>query len=121
MFVTLEDETGIANLVLWAETLEKYHRVVLSASMVAVRGRIQREGEVVHLLGYHLADLSRELASVGEREAVFLLPRGRGDEFHYAGAGLDPRGRQSKGPAPRDISVPDSRVGSIRAASRGFR
>jgi error-prone DNA polymerase len=89
--------------------------------MVAVRGRIQREGEVVHLVAYHLADLSRELASVGEREAAFLLPHGRGDEFHYGGPGLDPREGQSKGPVPRDISVPDSRVGSISVRSRDFR
>jgi error-prone DNA polymerase len=121
MFITLEDETGIANLVVWAKTFEKYRRVVLSASMVAVRGRIQREGEVVHLVAHHLADLSRELASVGEREAAFLLPHGRGDEFHHGNPGLDPRERQSKGPALRDISVPDSRVGSIKVTSRDFR
>jgi len=121
MFITLEDETGIANVVVWVKTFEKYRRVVLSASMLAVRGRIQREGEVVHLVAHHLADLSGELASVGEREAAFLLPHGRGDEFHHGGAGLDPRGRQSKGPAPRDISVPDSRIGSIRVPSRDFR
>jgi error-prone DNA polymerase len=121
MFITLEDETGIANLVVWAKTFEKYRRIVLSASMVAVSGRIQREGEVVHLVAHHLADLSRELASVGEREAAFLLPHGRGDEFHHGNPGLDPRERQSKGPALRDISVPDSRVGSIRVTSRDFR
>jgi error-prone DNA polymerase len=121
MFITLEDETGITNLVVWAKMFEKYRRVVLSASMLAVRGRIQREGEVVHLVAHHLADLSTELASVGEREAAFLLPHGRGDEFHHGGAGLDPRERQSKGPAPRDISVPDSRIGSIRVPSRDFR
>jgi hypothetical protein len=94
---------------------------LLSASMLAVRGRIQREGEVVHLVAHHLADLSTELASVGEREAAFLLPHGRGDELHHGGAGLDPRERQSKGPAPRDISVPDSHIGSIRVPSRDFR
>ena len=75
----------------------------------------------VVLVAYHLADLSRELVSVGERDAAFLLPHGRGDEFHYGGPGLDPREGQSKGLVPRDISVPDSRVGSIRVRSRDFR
>jgi error-prone DNA polymerase len=121
MFITLEDETGIANLVVWAKMCDKYRRVVLSASMVAVRGRIQREGEVVHLVTHHLADLSRELASVGEREAAFLLPHGRGDEVHHGGPGLDPRERQFKGPPPHDVYVPDSRVGSIRVKARDFR
>ena len=68
MFITLEDESGIANLVVWAKVFEQYRRVVMSASMVAVRGRIQREGDVVHLVAQRLADLSAELASVGDRD-----------------------------------------------------
>jgi DNA polymerase III alpha subunit len=44
MFITLEDETGIANLVVWPQVFEKYRRVVMGAGMIAMRGRIQREG-----------------------------------------------------------------------------
>jgi error-prone DNA polymerase len=99
IFITLEDETGIANLVVWAKIFEKHRRAVLSASMLAVRGRIQREGDVVHLVAHHIADLSSDLASVGEREAAFQMPHGRGDEFHHGGSGLDPRGM----PKPRDF------------------
>ena len=69
MFITIEDETGIANLVVWAKTFEKYRRVVLGAGMLGVYGRIQREGEVVHLVAHRLTDLSAELASVGDRDA----------------------------------------------------
>ena len=47
MFITLEDETGIANLVVWPKVFEANRRTVLSARMMAVRGRIQREGDVV--------------------------------------------------------------------------
>uniref|UniRef100_UPI001E3B519F error-prone DNA polymerase n=1 Tax=Paracoccus binzhouensis TaxID=2796149 RepID=UPI001E3B519F len=65
MFVTLEDETGIANLVVWQKVFERYRRVILSSSMIAVRGRVQREGEVVHLVAHRIVDLSRDLASVG--------------------------------------------------------
>jgi DNA polymerase III alpha subunit len=71
MFITLEDETGIANLVVWPQVFEKFRRVVMSASMIAVRGRIQREGEVVHLVAHRLVDLSAELATVGARDAAF--------------------------------------------------
>jgi error-prone DNA polymerase len=81
IFITPEDETGIANLVVWAKIFEKHRRAVLSASMLAVRGRIQREGDVVHLVVHHLVDLTSELASIGEREVAFVLPHGRGDEF----------------------------------------
>jgi error-prone DNA polymerase len=120
MFITLEDETGIANLVVWAKMFEKYRRVVLSANMIAVRGRIQREGEVVHLVTHHLSDLSGELASVGEREAAFLLPHGRGDEFQHGGSVRDPRERLSKEPPPRDGYVPERHVDSIKVKARDF-
>lgn len=42
MFITLEDETGIANFVVWPQVSEKLRRVVMGASMITVRGRIQR-------------------------------------------------------------------------------
>jgi error-prone DNA polymerase len=92
MFITLEDETGIANLVVWQKVFEAHRRIVLGAGMISVKGRIQREGDVVHLVVHHLADLSVELASVGSREAGFPLPHGRGDEFHHGSPVLDPRG-----------------------------
>ncbi len=73
MFITLEDETGIANLVVWQKVFERFRREILSSGMIAARGRIQREGEVVHLVVHQVTDLSQELASVGEREEA--LPR----------------------------------------------
>lgn len=78
MFITLEDETGIANLVVWPQVFEQHRRTVLSAGMIAVSGRIQREGEVVHLVARKISDLSAELASIGEREGSFPLPHARG-------------------------------------------
>ncbi len=62
MFMTLEDESGIANIVVWPKKYDKYRRVILGASMMGVHGRIQREGEVVHLIAYQLTNLSAELA-----------------------------------------------------------
>ncbi len=57
LFITLEDETGIANLVVWAKVFEQNHRTIMSASMMAVRGRIQREGEVIHLVVRHVTNI----------------------------------------------------------------
>jgi hypothetical protein len=102
MFITLEDETGIANLVVWPQVFEKFRRVVMSASMIAVRGRIQREGEVVHLVAHRLVDLSGELATVGSRDAAFPLSHGRGDQVTHAGGGPDPREHPPKGLRTRD-------------------
>jgi error-prone DNA polymerase len=76
MFITLEDETGIANLVVWQKIFERYRRVILSSSMIAVRGRVQREGEVVHLVAHRIVDLSRDLASVGQREMATAEQQG---------------------------------------------
>ncbi|CAN5808208.1 error-prone DNA polymerase [soil metagenome] len=121
MFVTIEDETGIANLVVWARTFEAYRRVVLSAGMIGVRGRVQREGEVVHLVARHLADLSADLASVGERDAAFPLPHGRGDQVRHGGSGPDPRDLPPRGMRPRDIYIPDRRIDTIRVKTRDFR
>ena len=50
MFITIEDETGVANLVIWPSLYERQRRIILAAGMIAVQGRVQREGEVVHLV-----------------------------------------------------------------------
>ncbi|MFC3088012.1 error-prone DNA polymerase [Tabrizicola soli] len=92
MFITLEDETGIANVVVWQKVFEQFRREILSASMIAVHGRIQREGEVVHLVAHRITDLSRDLASVGEREEAFPLSHGREDEFRHGAPPPDAHG-----------------------------
>ena len=119
MFITLEDETGIANLVVWPQVFEKFRRVVMGASMIAVRGRIQREGEVVHLVAQRLVDLSAELATVGNRDTVFPLPHGRGDHVTNAG-GPDPRDLPPTGLRTRDIYIPDLHVDTIKVKARNF-
>lgn len=120
MFVTLVDETGIANLMVWAKVFEANRRAVLSASMMAVRGRIQREGDVVHLIAQRITDLSAELASVGTREAAFPLPHGRGDQVRNGGSGPDPRELPPKGLRTRDIYIPDLHIGTIKVKARNF-
>jgi len=117
MFITIEDETGIANLVVWVKTFEKYRAVVLGAGMVGVYGKVQREGMVVHLVAHRLIDLSAELASVGDRDGAFPLPHGRGDEFHHGAPRPDPRGL----PKVRDIVDPYGHIDQIKVKTRDFR
>jgi error-prone DNA polymerase len=121
MFITIEDETGIANLVVWPKVFERNRRTVLGAGMFAVRGRIQREGEVVHLVAHSLKDLSADLASIGERNAQFPLPHGRGDEFHHGSPTPDPRGLPPKTPKPRDIYIPGLHIDSMKVKTMDFR
>ena len=58
MFMTIEDETGIGNLVIWPSLFERQRRLILSAGMVACHGRVQRAGEVIHLVARELQDLT---------------------------------------------------------------
>ena len=67
IFITLEDETGIANLIVWPSLFERQRRIVLSASMLECRGRVQREGEVIHVVADQLEDLTPLLRTVGNR------------------------------------------------------
>ncbi|MGV2123951.1 error-prone DNA polymerase [Agrobacterium vitis] len=105
MFITIEDETGSANIVVWPKLFEKRRRVVLGSSMMAINGRIQREGEVVHLIAQQLFDLTSDLSGLADRDMEFKLPTGRGDEFaHGSPGGGD--SREKSPPKPRDIVVP---------------
>ena len=61
VFVTIEDETGVANLIVWPQTLERFRRAVLGASLLACSGRLQREEGVIHVVAERLEDLSRRL------------------------------------------------------------
>jgi error-prone DNA polymerase len=60
-FATLEDETGVANLVVWQKTFEAYRRPFLASRLMMVSGRLQREGLVVHIVAEKIDDLSHEL------------------------------------------------------------
>ena len=58
IFMTLEDETGVVNVVVWPNILERYRRAVLGGRLAMVRGRVQRAGEIVHLVAAHVEDLT---------------------------------------------------------------
>jgi error-prone DNA polymerase len=120
IFITIEDESGIANLVIWPAIFEKQRRIILAAGMMAAYGRIQRVGDVVHLVAHRLTDLSSELASVGDRDATFPLPHGRGDELHHGSPGVDPRSKP-KGLKPRNILDPYGHIDQIKVKARNFR
>jgi error-prone DNA polymerase len=85
MFITLEDETGAANLIVWPSLLERFRRVVFTAGMMGVAGRLQREGEVIHVIAERLVDLSAALAKVGLRNTM-TVPQQRHDMTHDSGS-----------------------------------
>ncbi|WP_414832087.1 error-prone DNA polymerase [Afifella sp. YEN Y35] len=120
MFITIEDETGHANLIIWPKLFERQRRIVLSAGMIACRGRLQREGEVTHIVADQLIDLSDLLKKVGEREAPFPFQRSRADQAK-SGGGPDSREVKAMGMRGHDIFIPDLRFdGGINVKTRNF-
>jgi error-prone DNA polymerase len=71
MFVTLEDETGQANIVVWQQVSEAWRRPLLGARLLEVTGRVQREGQVVHLVAERMRDRSALLGRLVVRSRDF--------------------------------------------------
>jgi len=83
VFATIEDETGIANIVIWPSTIEKYRRVVVAAALLLVAGRVQRSEEgIVHVIAERLEDRSAALRRLDEADMAAPLepPLARADE-----------------------------------------
>ncbi|OWQ98329.1 error-prone DNA polymerase [Sphingopyxis witflariensis] len=99
LFVTIEDETGIANGILWPDRFDIYRRQVMSASMIAMRGRLQKEGEVIHIICDRIVDHDAMLRSIAQGN-VSIAP-GRGDGARNGGG-------------------PDSRDAPLRIRSHDF-
>ena len=58
IFITLEDETGVCNVIVWRKLYERYRRAVISGRMLRITGRIQRECAVCHVIAEHVEDIS---------------------------------------------------------------
>lgn len=99
LFVTIEDETGIANGILWPDRFDIYRRQVMAASMIAMRGRVQKEGEIIHVICDRITDHDAMLRQVG-RSSLSIAP-GRGDGARNGGG-------------------PDSREPALRVRSHDF-
>lgn len=61
IFITLEDETGTANIIIWAKVFERYRRAVIAGRCLKVTGRLQRDGDVVHVVADRIEDISELL------------------------------------------------------------
>ncbi|MGK9128396.1 error-prone DNA polymerase [Olivibacter sp. SA151] len=67
-FITIEDETGVANLVAFASLFERYRKEILYSQLLMVEGKLQREGQVTHVVAKRLYNLSRLLTLLGPKE-----------------------------------------------------
>ena len=95
IFLTLEDETGVSNIVVWAEIYKKFRRIVMSGRLLHVNGYLQREGIVVHLIAQSIEDMSHRLTDLGHpMEEVIGITRPGTDDV--------PRGQHTSARHPRE-------------------
>jgi error-prone DNA polymerase len=102
VFITLEDETGVANLVIWPDVFGKQRKIVMGARLMAVHGIIQRDpdSDVIHVVARRLEDHTHMLRHLSDD--IIAAPLSRGDA---PGAMRPPPGRH-----PRDVEIiPKSR------------
>ncbi len=82
-FITIEDEKGTANLVVFAKVFEEYRKEILQSRLLMVSGHLQKEGEVIHVVVktcYNMSWLLQEMTTPGKEPEV--LPQSRADEKH---------------------------------------
>ncbi|ULT29106.1 OB-fold nucleic acid binding domain-containing protein [Sphingobacterium sp. E70] len=68
LFVTIEDDTGFANVVIWSKIFEKYRKEILRAKLFMVAGKVQVEGEVIHVIAERCFDMSGLLKNLAEED-----------------------------------------------------
>mgnify|MGYP000082097468 CR=1 FL=1 len=76
IFLTLEDETGVSNVVVWPKIYERFRRIVMGGRLLRVTGYLQREGQVVHLIAQHVEDMSHKLSDLGHPQPEALNVEG---------------------------------------------
>ncbi len=77
-FITLEDETGVANLVIWPKVMEAFRKVIMQSRLIDIRGVIQRDEDVLHVVAYQLKDRTDALDRLSND--VMPVPLARTDE-----------------------------------------
>jgi error-prone DNA polymerase len=93
-FITLEDETGVINLVVWPDLKEKQRKVVMGARLMEVRGRVEYDDEVIHVIAAHMTDATARLHALSDD--LLEAPLARADEVNRP---MPERGP----PQPRDL------------------
>ncbi|MEE4338601.1 helix-hairpin-helix domain-containing protein, partial [Erythrobacter sp.] len=112
-FITLEDETGVINLVVWPDLKEKQRRVVMGARLMEVRGRVEYDDEVIHVIAHHMTDATHELYRLSDD--MLNAPVARADHVNAPLTGRKhPASRadtESEAIRPRDLidQLPNTR------------
>ncbi|MBC7770151.1 MAG: DNA polymerase III subunit alpha [Phycisphaerales bacterium] len=117
IFMTLEDETGIANIVVWPKLFEQYRREVLGGRLVAIDGAVQKEGDVIHVVAERVHDWNPLLAklSAAGPQIDATIPT---DEAKTGDPGGSWRGDPHR--HPRDVRINLSATANVMPKGRNF-
>ena len=107
VFMTIEDETGIANSVIWPNVLERERKVVMGARLVVVHGRIQRHEDIIHVVAVRLEDRSDWLHLLTEDGEALSLALANADEVRRPepGSWRSSREKEAADPAKRPLAA----------------
>jgi error-prone DNA polymerase len=94
IFATLEDETGVSNIVIWSRVFEANRKAVLASRVLAVRGKLQREGIVIHVIAQSFEDLTPHLLEIAAGHDLGDRVLARGDEGRNEPPGRDEAARR---------------------------
>ncbi|MBO6916952.1 MAG: error-prone DNA polymerase [Rhizobiaceae bacterium] len=82
IFLTLEDETGVANVIVWPKVFERFRKLILGGRLLRVHGKLQNESGVIHIVAHKIEDLTFEMESLetehdedGEKDLDFIRRR----------------------------------------------
>jgi error-prone DNA polymerase len=94
IFMTLEDETGIANTILWPRTFEQFRPIIMGARLIGVSGVVQNEKDVIHIVGNRFEDLTpllrrlnEDVSSVQTRSPADMVKSDNPDRFRHPRTG----------------------------------
>mgnify|MGYP001150802454 CR=1 FL=1 len=103
IFLTLEDEGGIANIIIWARSFDRFRPIVMGGRFIRVTGKLQSEMGVVHIVAEKMEDLTGWLADLSEK-AVEIDTLSRADAPTRGGS--DPRERpHGNTPTPHSVNA----------------
>ena len=106
--MTIEDETGVANAVIWPKVLERERKVVMGARLVVVHGRVQRHEDIIHVVATRLEDRSDWLHLLSEDGEAMEVALANADEVRRPDPG------SWRGAEPHDLPLPLSPADHVK-------
>jgi error-prone DNA polymerase len=121
IFMTIEDETAVANIIVWPKTFERFRPIIMGARYIAVSGELQQESGVIHVVAAKLEDLTSLLARLTE-DAPAIESLARADAVkrpHDENVDSRARGRRNPPRIAAPAQLPDLLASDLDVPARG--